>query len=76
MIPPRNVVLLFAGQVVFVTGTVIVVTLGGIVGSHIAPLGSHPIQRFIQFHDETILLSYPSGSTMTVMGGMPSWSRA
>ena len=37
MIPPRNVVLLFAGQVVFVTGTVIVVTLGGIVGSHIAP---------------------------------------
>ena len=37
MRPPRNVVLLFAGQVVFVTGTVIVVTLGGIVGSHIAP---------------------------------------
>ena len=37
MRPPRNVVLLFAGQVVLVTGTVIVVTLGGIVGSHIAP---------------------------------------
>ena len=35
--PPRNVILLFAGQVVFVTGTVIVVTLGGIVGSRIAP---------------------------------------
>lgn len=46
------------------------------VGSHIAPLGSHTIQRFIQLHDETILLSYPSGSTMTVIGGMPSWSRA
>ena len=34
---PRNLVLLFAGQVIFVTGTVIVVTLGGIVGSQIAP---------------------------------------
>ena len=37
MRPPRNLVVLFAGQVVFLTGTVIVVTLGGIVGSHIAP---------------------------------------
>ena len=37
MIPPRNVVVLFFGQVIFLTGTVTLVTLGGIVGSQIAP---------------------------------------
>lgn len=35
--PPRNVVVLFFGQVIFLTGTVTLVTLGGIVGSQIAP---------------------------------------
>lgn len=37
MIPPRNVVVLFIAQVIFLTGTVTLVTLGGIVGSQIAP---------------------------------------